>query len=64
MENENENNNERNTLVTNDIIKLNQTLIEKYKDNLGIEILKNMDNESELELKNLIFKIFDLLFGN
>ena len=59
------NNNEENNndeFITKDIINFSLTLVETYKDTLGISIINNIKNEDELKLKDIIFKIFDLCF--
>ena len=54
------NNNEENNndeFITKDIINFSLTLMEKYKDTIGITIINNIKNEDELKLKDIVFKI-------
>ena len=37
-------------------------LIEQFKSHLGNKIFSQLDSIEDLEFKNLIFKIFDVLF--
>ena len=35
-------------------------LIIKYKSKLGFKILSQLENEEELELKKILYKLFDI----
>lgn len=51
------------SFITNDIYEFTLKLIAKYKCNLGNKILSQLDSEDELELKNFLFRMFDILFS-
>ena len=52
-----------NTLyIEKDFIDFIIKLISKYKSKLGFKILSQLENEEELELNKILYKLFDILF--